>query len=371
HEVAGWQSVFVTLSVLGVVLAVLYLVLLPETNPASRRATRARTGVLRDYATALSSPTFVMYALVMGLMFMGQLLFISTSAFVLIEEVGLGEQAYGFSFAFVAAGIMVGASLSSRLVTRWPARRTVLFGASVATAAALVMFVLTWFFLPTVPGLLGPMFFVGVGLGATRPAAVAAAMVEFPQMAGLASALLGFTQMLVASGANIIYGRFTEPSSVALASGVAVAMVAGFVAVLLLQLAPERAASLPTRPAPASPAPVPVPAVEEPAAAPLVEATAVDVAHVAPLERGARPDRPDRRSRDRARGLVDVPVAGLEEDERAPGRAGSVGSADSAGLERGERLSRPGATLLIALVSIVFAVRMLLKYGRGRRIARD
>ncbi|MCC6237210.1 MAG: MFS transporter, partial [Dehalococcoidia bacterium] len=42
HEVAGWQSVFVTLSVLGVVLAVLYLVLLPETNPASRRATRAR-----------------------------------------------------------------------------------------------------------------------------------------------------------------------------------------------------------------------------------------------------------------------------------------------------------------------------------------
>jgi DHA1 family bicyclomycin/chloramphenicol resistance-like MFS transporter len=74
------------------------------------------------------------------------------------------------------------------------------------------MATLAWLFVPTLPGLLGPMFFVAVGLGVTRPSAVAAALIEFPQMAGLASAVLGFTQMLVASSLNIAYGAFVEPS---------------------------------------------------------------------------------------------------------------------------------------------------------------
>ncbi len=370
HDIAGWQSVFVTLSVLGVVLAGAYLALLPETNPAARRAARGNTSVLRDYVTALSSPTFVTYAVVMGLMFTGQLLFISTSAFVLIEEVGLGEQAYGFSFAFVAAGIMVGAWLSSRLVTRLAARHTVLLGATAATSAAAVMFVLTWFFLPTVPGLLVPMFFVGMGLGVTRPAAVAAAMVEFPQMAGLASAVLGFTQMLVASGANIVYGRLTEPSSVALAGGVAAAMVAGLLAVLLLQLTPVHtpglAHPLPTRPAPALD--------EEAPPAPNPGESAAEVGTRALARRNdtrVRRQRPSRRAVRGANGDIALLVDDLTADADLEADRGASRGADADDDRDEQRLARPGAALLIAIVSILLGIRLLLRYGRGRRIGRD
>lgn len=241
HDFSGWHSVFLTLISLGAVLAIMYNLLLPETNPAERRAARARTGVLSDYLTALSSTTFMAYALVMGLMFGGQLLFISTSAFVLIEELGLTASMYGFSFALVAAGIMSGAALSSRLVVRLTPRYTVLLGAGVATLAGGVMAALAWLASPSIPSVLGPMFFVGVGLGVTRPSATAAALIEFPQMAGLASGLLGFSQMLVASLLNIGYGRFFQPSALALASGVALAMLAGLITVLVLR--PGRARS--------------------------------------------------------------------------------------------------------------------------------
>src|SRR5688572_5458402 len=73
HEAWGWQSGFVTLCALGAALLLGYRVLLPETNPAARREARARTSVLADYRSAISSRTFVSYALVMGLMFSGQL----------------------------------------------------------------------------------------------------------------------------------------------------------------------------------------------------------------------------------------------------------------------------------------------------------
>jgi hypothetical protein len=47
--------VFLTLVSLGAVLLIMYNLLLPETNPAARRDARARTSVLGDYGTALSS----------------------------------------------------------------------------------------------------------------------------------------------------------------------------------------------------------------------------------------------------------------------------------------------------------------------------
>ncbi|PKN78146.1 MAG: hypothetical protein CVU47_12725, partial [Chloroflexi bacterium HGW-Chloroflexi-9] len=53
--------------------------------------------------------------------------------------------------------------------------------------------------------------------------------------AGLASALLGFTQMLVASSFNIAYGALVAPSARALATGVAIAVAGALIAVLVLR----------------------------------------------------------------------------------------------------------------------------------------
>lgn len=387
HEASGWRSVFLTLISLGALLAVMYNLLLPETNPAARRATRVRTSVTRDYLTALSSPTFVAYALVMGLMFGGQLLFISTSAFILITELGLGAEEYGFSFALVAGGIMVGATISSRLAGRLPPRGTVLVGASIGWAGAVVMLALVRLLPPALPSVLGPMFFVGMGVGITRPSATAAALVEFPQMAGLASGLLGFLQMVVASSLNIAYGRAFEPSSLALAIGVTASMSA--VLATLLVLRPGR----PRQPAPAAMPEVPHERVlerlgiaganahaltpephGEPATPPLEERVPLtgELVAVAPASRSARAFR--------RRALH------LDEHDERDGRGGPGSSRrrrqrgaptldapfdNDEGSSAEGPLSRPAAVLLLAVVTILFAMRALLRLGRGRRIARD
>ncbi|GMU41255.1 MAG: Bcr/CflA family drug resistance efflux transporter [Chloroflexota bacterium] len=235
HEAFGWRSVFVTLALAGVVLAGGYRALLPETNVARADRARGLGGLVADYRTVLRSRTYVAYALVMGLMFSGQLVFISTSSFVLIDELGLDPRVYGFSFAFVALGIMAGATWSSRLVSRRAAHEVVRLGVLVSVAGSAVMAALAWAGIHHVAGVLAPMFVTAIGLGLTRPSAMAGALVPFPQIAGLASALLGFTQMLVASTYNIAYSALVPPGSRGLASGVAIAILAALLAVLLLR----------------------------------------------------------------------------------------------------------------------------------------
>src|SRR5690606_16572448 len=73
--VAGWRAVFVFLTVLGLAYALWYLTTLGETRPAH---VEGRPSLMRNYRTLFTSPAFVGFALVMGLMFSGQLLFIST-----------------------------------------------------------------------------------------------------------------------------------------------------------------------------------------------------------------------------------------------------------------------------------------------------
>jgi len=234
HDLWGWHAVFVTLSVLGTALLVAYLLLLPETN--RRHAGRPPgPGLIAGYRTLLSDRTFATYALIMGLTFGGQLVFISSSSFVLIDELGLGPRAYGLSFGFVALGIMGGATLSARLVRRGWTHQAVLLGVGTAAAAAFVLALLAWTGVHHVATVLLPMFVVALGLGMTRAPAMASALLPFTAMAGLASATIGFSQMLIASSYNIAYSRIVEASTTGLATGVFISIGGSLLAVLVLR----------------------------------------------------------------------------------------------------------------------------------------
>ena len=235
HDGFGWHSVFVVLALTGVALALAYRATFPETNVRRGEAARGLGGLVANYRTVLSSRTYVAYALVMGLMFSGQLVFISSSSFVLIDEFGLGAGVFGLSFAFVALGIMGGATLASRLVVRQPVHRIVVLGAVVAVAGSGVMALLSLAGIANVAAILLPMFVTALGFGIARPSATAGALVPFPQIAGLAAAVLGFSQMLIATSFNITYGALVTVSSRSLALGVFISVAAGLVALLILR----------------------------------------------------------------------------------------------------------------------------------------
>ena len=195
----------------------------------------------RNYGALLSDRTFFAYGLALGLMFSGQLAFISGSSFVLIDELGLSAGQFGLGFGFVAVGIMSGAWLSSRLVGRWADSRVVLSGALLSTGAACLMAALAWGGAASPWAVLLPMFLFAAGNGVVRPAAMAGALIPFQRMAGLASAVLGFAQLVFASLYNIAFSQLVALDQVALASAITAAAVANLVMLLLLRPASEGA----------------------------------------------------------------------------------------------------------------------------------
>ena len=235
HDRLGWHSVFVVLALTGVALAVTYRASFPETNALRGTGARGFSAVFANYRTVLSSRTYVAFAVVMGLMFGGQLVFISSSSFVLIDEFGLGAGVFGLSFGFVALGIMLGATLSSRLIGRVRLERLVLLGAVVACSASGVMALVSLAGFANVPTILLPMFVTAIGFGLARPSATAGALIPFPRIAGLASAVLGFSQMVIASVFNIAYGALFTVSSRSLALGVFLSVAVGLIVLLALR----------------------------------------------------------------------------------------------------------------------------------------
>lgn len=238
-QALGWRTVFVVLTAIGVVMLLGYLWLFKETNLARDPDAMNARKMARNYRTLLSSRTFTSYALVMALMFSAQLVFISSSSFVLIDELGLSPGLFGISFGAVAFGIMTGATISRRLVQQMTDSRVTLIGTALSAAATALMALVTVAGAQSVATIVLPMFVSAVGMGILRPPATAASLIPFPQMAGLASAVQGFSQIAIASVYSIVYGGAVGVGVVSMTLAIALAANAGLLTLWTLRPARE------------------------------------------------------------------------------------------------------------------------------------
>ena len=74
---------------------------------------------------------------------------------------------------------------------------------------------------PAVAAVLLPMLVYLAGAGLVLPNAMAGAIGPFPTLAGAASALMGFAQMMVASLVGVAVGQFEQTSAVVMAAAIA------------------------------------------------------------------------------------------------------------------------------------------------------
>ena len=224
-----WHAVFITLIAIGIILLGLYLLLLPETNKNIDRLALNPNVLIKNYIRLGTHRIFVINVLLMGLMFSAQLVFISGSSFVLIDELGLSPLHFGFSFAFVAIGIMGGAYLSSRMMDKYTAINIIGVGILTATIGSCCMFFFALSCITHVFAVVLPMFFISAGFGVSRPPVMASAMLPFREIAGMASAGLGFLQMLIASFYNIVFSSFFSIDQITLSIGILLGVSVAFI----------------------------------------------------------------------------------------------------------------------------------------------
>jgi DHA1 family bicyclomycin/chloramphenicol resistance-like MFS transporter len=203
----GWRAAFAFMAAMGTLVFVLVLLVLPETNRQRDRHALRPAVMLRNYRTILTSRRFLGYGL--GGMFSSGTVysFISGSPFVMIDILHLSPALYGPVFAMVALGYASGAYTASRLTPRWGLDGTIVRGAAIGVGAGLLLNGLLIAGVMHPLAISVPMMIALFGNGLVMPNLQAGAIGPFPTMAGAASAMLGFLQMLGAATMGVIVGQ--------------------------------------------------------------------------------------------------------------------------------------------------------------------
>ncbi len=219
----GWRASFAALTVFSLALLLFVLLRLPETNKTPDPYALRPLRIAGNFAILLRHRSYLGYALVTALGYAGLFAFISGSSFLLIDALGVSPQNFGFCFAVVIVGYVVGSFACGRLSERFGAERLISTGiAVVLLAAALGMFF-------SLAGILSLWSVIGattlyfLGAGFLLPNAVAGALRHYPHMAGSASSLMGFIQMSIAALLGVAVGLLHDGTHLPMASAIAVA----------------------------------------------------------------------------------------------------------------------------------------------------
>jgi DHA1 family bicyclomycin/chloramphenicol resistance-like MFS transporter len=226
----GWRSIFAALSLLGAANLALIWRLLPETTGGKDHDIR---NVLRSYRHLLTSRGFLGFAMGGGCATTSLYAFIGAAPFIFVDELHRPIHEVGLYLAFNMGGVWLGSLTASRLVGRVPTGRLMVTGNLMSCAAALVLFLFVVAGWLNVPSIVIPMVLFCWGAGIASPTALSEALGINPLIAGSASGLYGFLQMVIGAACTALGGMGSNPAF----SAATVLLAAGLISQLSFWMA--------------------------------------------------------------------------------------------------------------------------------------
>ncbi|MFE9307098.1 multidrug effflux MFS transporter [Streptomyces sp. NPDC006706] len=219
-RVTDWRGVFVVLTVVGALLAVVVWTRLPETLPPARRHGGGVGETLGSMRRLLADRAFTGYLLAGGFAFAALFAYIAASPFVIQEIYGASPQTYSLLFGLNSVGLVIVGQINGRvLVGRVRLDRVLAVGLAVVILAAtglLLMAAGVFGDVGLVP-VAAALFVLMSAMGVTLPNTQALALMRTQQHAGSASALLGTSSFLVGAVASPLVGIAGEHTAVPMA----------------------------------------------------------------------------------------------------------------------------------------------------------
>ncbi len=212
-NLAGWQSIFLALSLFSAAALLAVSLGLPESLPA-HIPRQPLSGALRQYVRLLSDRVFLGHAVTGGIAIAGMFAYIAGSPFIFIKLYGVPAEHFGWLFGTNAAGFILVAQVNARLLSKRGPAWLLVRAVGVYLAAGLVLLAVAASRPEHLWMLLLPLFVCISSLGCIIPNASACAMNGQGARAGSASALMGCVQFSVAAGAAALVGLLHDGSAV-------------------------------------------------------------------------------------------------------------------------------------------------------------
>jgi DHA1 family bicyclomycin/chloramphenicol resistance-like MFS transporter len=230
----SWRAVFLTLSVIGVLLATGVIVKVPETLPPERRHPGGLRGTFRAMGRLARHRAFLGNTLVLGFSSAALFAYISGSSFVFERVHHLSAGMYALVFAVNSAGQLAAGAVFSRMARHIRMNTLLTVSVAVATAGALAQVVITAVAGENIAASWATQFVIMSAFGAAVPAAITLGQNLGRTAPGAASALLGGLQFALGALASSLVGIFGETGSLPMASIMLGALILSALALVVL-----------------------------------------------------------------------------------------------------------------------------------------
>jgi DHA1 family bicyclomycin/chloramphenicol resistance-like MFS transporter len=228
--VASWRTIFGGLVAVGVILALIVVVGIPETHPIEKRRQLDLHDVLHGLRLVLSDAPYLRLAFAGMFAFSAQFIYVVGAPIIMLQLLGKGEQDFWMMFVPLVAGMILGSFVNSRLAHRVHPQRLVSFamGALVAASlAGIAVAIVAGNHLPWVM-IFPPV--IAFSVSASFPILQLAMLDRFPTRRGAAASGQSFTQLLFNSllSGVIVTIVATSMTSIAITSAVFAILGASF-----------------------------------------------------------------------------------------------------------------------------------------------
>ena len=193
NTVTDWRGLFAFLAAIGVIILAITMLVFRETLPLEHRTRGGFAHTLHDFRTLLSDRVFLGAVLNQGFLYAALFAYLSGATFVLQDIYGLSPMGYAVAFGLNSAGFMTFGYLAGRAAERWSIAGTLAVGILVAGLGALGLLASGLTVMPLWVVIVS-LFLLAGGVAISSPPATTLALVEYPQIAGTASSLLGMVR---------------------------------------------------------------------------------------------------------------------------------------------------------------------------------
>ena len=229
----GWRASFAVTAVFGLVVLLAAITMLNETLAKPQPLPDIRS-MGRAYASLARRPAMQAYTGCAAFLIAGFFAFLVAAPYIVIQVMGRPPSEYGLYFIVPALTYMAGNFLAGQVSQKVGVDRMMTLGSLVTWAGALFMLLVALAGWQHPLALFGPMVLFSFGNGLGLPNAMAGAISVDPSIAGTASGLLGFAQMMVGALWGTLAGWLVADTQLPLAVLMAVsATIAVFCAGML------------------------------------------------------------------------------------------------------------------------------------------
>ena len=210
----GWNTVFLILMCMGIVILVASQFFLPNTYMPDTSISLKPRPIITSFISILKEPQFYTYAFAGAIAFSGLFTYVAASPIVFMDVYKVDGKTYGWIFAFMSLSFISASQVNSLLLRKFKSEQTI-FGALISQSFIVILFLILS--LNDVLGLYGTivmLFLFLACLGISNPNTAGLTLAPFSRNAGSASALMGAIQLGLGAFVSFAVGVFVSSSVV-------------------------------------------------------------------------------------------------------------------------------------------------------------